>query len=98
MSVLSEIRFVLTPVQDALAHDVVKTDGHEAQVNKHLPEPEEAGAAGERGQAAVDDGPGHHEDHFHVEQDEEDGDQIKAHTEAAAGVAHSLNAALINIE
>ncbi len=48
--------------------------------------------------AAIDDGPGHHEDHFHVEEDEENCDQVEADAEAAAGVADGLNAALVGSE
>ena len=47
---------------------------------------------------AVNDRPGHHEHRFHVEQDEEDGDQVKADAEAAAGVAGGHDAALIGGE
>ena len=47
------------------------------------------------GQLAVDHRPGHHENRFHVEQDEQHRDHVKAHTEAAAGIAHGLNAALV---
>ncbi len=43
-SALSEIRFVLAPVQDAFAHDVVEADGDKAEVDEHLPEAEETGA------------------------------------------------------
>ena len=47
------------------------------------------------GQLAVDHRPGHHEDRFHVEQDEQHGHHVKAHAEAPAGIAHGLNSALV---
>src|ERR1035441_7004494 len=69
-SPMSEIRLVLAPVKDTFAHDVVEAHRHKAQVDKHLPETEQAGT-GDLRQFAVDDRPGHHEDRFHVEQNEE---------------------------
>jgi hypothetical protein len=90
----SKIRSVVTPVQDAFAHDVVEADGDEAEVDEHFPKAEEA-RAGDVWELAIDDGPGHHENHFHVEEDKEDGDEIEANAEAALSVACGLNAAFI---
>jgi hypothetical protein len=87
----------VAPVQDPFAHDVVESDGHKAEVDEHLPKAEEA-VAGDVRKLAVDDGPGHHEDHFHIEEDEENGDQIEAHAEAALRIANGLNAALVGVE
>ncbi len=84
----------MAPVQDSFAHDVVEADGDEAEVDEHLPKAEEAGA-GDVWELAIDDGPGHHENHLHVEEDREDGDQIEADAEAALSVAGGLNAALV---
>src|SRR5271157_4851912 len=90
VSAISEVRLVLAPVQDALAHNVVEPHGNKAQVNHHLPEAEEP-LAGEAGQFAVDHRPGHHENRFHVEQDEQHGHHIEAHAEALPGIAHGHN-------
>src|SRR5271165_137859 len=55
-----KVRLVLAPVEDAFAHDVIKADGDEAEVDNHLPEAEELRTAGELRKLAVDHGPGHH--------------------------------------
>src|ERR1017187_8504352 len=71
-----EVPPILTPVEDALAHDVIEADGDKVQVNDHLPKAKEALTCDLR-KFAVDDGPGHHEAHLDVEQDEQDGDQVE---------------------
>src|ERR1039458_5363510 len=92
-----QIRFVAAPVQDAFTCYVIEADSHEAEVDQHLPEAEEPGAGDVR-ELAVDDGPGHHEDHFHVEEDKQNRDQVEAYAEAALRVADGLNAALVCVE
>ena len=47
------------------------------------------------GEIAVDHRPGKHENSLYVEEDEEHGDHVEAHGEAAAGIAFRLDAALI---
>src|ERR1700733_4405589 len=95
VSAILKIRLVLAPVEDALANDVIETNGHKAEVNQHLPEPEQARDAGKRGQLAIDHRPRHHEHGFDVEQDEQHSNQVKAHAEAAARVSCGHNAALV---
>ena len=43
----------------------------------------------------VHDCPGHHENRFHVKQDEENCNQVKAHAESSARIANRLNAAFV---
>src|ERR1022692_866869 len=93
-SSILKVRLVQAPVEYALADDVVESDGDKAQVNQHLPKAEKPLAC-DRGKFAVDDRPGHHEDHFHIEQDEEHGNHIEAHAESAASIAHRYDAALV---
>src|SRR5580704_7403652 len=93
-----KVRPVLAPVQDAFAHNVVETDGDKAEIDQHLTEAEEARAARERGQAAIDHRPRHHKHHFYIEEDEENRHQIKAHAETPARVAGSLNTAFVGSE
>src|SRR6185437_17181383 len=92
-----EVSLVFGPVQDALLPYIEKADGNEAEVHEHLPEAEEA-RAGERGQAAEDDGPGKHEDCFHIEEDEEHCHHVEADGEAAARIANGIHAALVGAE
>jgi len=87
---MSEIRLVTAPVQDAFTNDVIQTDGDKAEINEHFPEAKEAGAGNFR-QLAVDDGPGHHEDRFHIEEDEQNGNKVVANAESGTRVADRLN-------
>src|ERR1035437_4488865 len=96
-SLMSEIRLVLDPVKDTFANDVVEAHRHKAQVDKHLPETEPAGT-GDLRQLAVDDRPGHHEDRFHVEQNEEHGYKVKAHAQPSPGVSDGLDAAFVSVQ
>jgi len=75
-------------------YDVEEADCDETEVDDHLPETEET-RAGDDGKLTVDDGPGHHEDYFNVEEDEQHRNHIEADAEAAARIAYRLDAALV---
>src|SRR6185312_3735380 len=85
-SYMLEVPLVVGPVEDAFLPDVEEADGDESQVDEHLIEAEHARAGDDR-KAAIDDGPGKHEDSLDIEEDEEHRHQVEAHREAAPGVA-----------
>ena len=93
-SYMLEVPLVVGPVEDAFLLDVEEADGDESQVDEHLVEAEHAGA-GDGRQAALDDGPGKHEDSFNIEEDEEHRDHVEADGEAAASIADGVHAALV---
>src|SRR5579862_386457 len=96
-SAISEVRLIPAPVQDAFSYDVVKPDPDEPEVDQHFPESEKS-RTGDLRQSAVDDGPRHHENRFHVEEDKQNRYQVETHTEAAPSIPNSLNAAFIRVE
>src|SRR5690349_8053102 len=76
------------PFQRPLLPLIYEPDGENAKEQHHRPEAEKA-------DLAKDDGPGKQKAHFEVENNEEDGDQIKTHVEFHAGVIERAEAAFI---
>src|SRR5882757_9170018 len=64
------------PVQHTFLPYIEEAHQHDSDVNHHLPKAEETGA-GNFQKVTVDDCPGNKKDGFHVEEDEQHGNQIK---------------------
>src|SRR5262249_14595519 len=79
------------PFERSLLPLIDEADGEHAEEDDHRPEAEES-------DPPEPDRPGQEERHLEVENDEEDGDEIVADIELAAGVVEGLEAALIGGE
>src|SRR5271167_3020902 len=78
----------LLPLQRAFAPLVDEADGQHAKEADH-------GEEAEHADPLQADRPGEQERHFQVEDDEQDGNQVVAHVEAAARVVERIEPALI---
>src|SRR3989338_1490769 len=79
------------PIKRALLVEPEIADEQDAEKDQHLHQAEQT-------QLVVLHRPGKEEDCLHVEDDEQDGDDVKAHPEAAPGVALRRNPALIGLQ
>src|SRR6185437_13527048 len=77
------------PLQRAFAPLVDEADRQHAEKADHRPE-------AKRADSLQGDRPGKQEGDLEVEDDEEDGDQVVAHIEAAAGIVERLEAAFVS--